>query len=178
MRARAAALDKDLPLHDAHRRSDRAVTAMQTAYLHGTFPTVSTMQAMAQQATGAACPTTLSSSYDYVSAAQQVGNAPRSYAGYMSFEDIKGLVSGGTPVHVAVKYGDLGNRRCSKSWSGGHALLVVGYSQPAGVWRVHDPLCSDAGDGAYRTLPSVDFRAAIRDMAGGDANGGTVVVVQ
>lgn len=153
-----------------------AATNMLTSFLHGVTPTTEFMQEMAKQAKGSVCPGTLSDVDDYLSAARTVGNAPGSYRAFLSYDDIKMLISSGVPVHLGVTYSELKGYRCRESWDGGHVLVVVGYSQPKGTWTVLDPLC-ESGSG-YRTIPSAIFRAAVTAAHFGNDTGAWTLVVR
>ncbi len=144
-----------------------ASTLMQTSYLHGTSPTTYTMQSMAQYATGSRCPRRFSSLSEYVKVAKasHLGNAARSFWKYLSsYEELKNYLRQRTPVQVALKYGNLGSYRCYTNFSGGHSVVVVGFSNSRAEWLIHDPYCR--GNGAYRRIPHSYFVSAVRGLTG------------
>lgn len=134
---------------------------MATAYQYRVSPSTAYF-AKAQKllGTNACCgPGTTACKEEKVARASTVGNCPNSRATLLTFDQLKQILSTYTPVTVSLNYGAIASsRRCQASYTGNHTVLVVGYDASRSVWFVHDPLCKS---GAYRELPSAEFRNAV-----------------
>lgn len=138
-----------------------ASTVMITSFYNKVEPSTSVMQNMAMYTKGKHCPTNLSTNVDFEKAARSIGQVWTTTKTTLTWDELKQKINEGSPVLVNLIYGNLGNYRCSTSWSGGHSIVVVGYSEPRGEWLIHDPLCSTPTNGTYRAIPSKRFRDAV-----------------
>jgi len=98
-----------------------------------------------------------------VAKAKTVGNCPNSFSAPITYTKLKEWLAQNVPVVVALRYSFISSK-CS-SWQGMHSFLVVGYDEKQSTWLVHDPLCASASSGAYRSIPSTQFRAAVDSYA-------------
>lgn len=136
---------------------------MLAAYNGHTVPTADSLRRMAVSEKGEECPHSLSNMTNYMEAAQDVGGAPAAQVRYMTFDDLKNAVYAGSPAAVNLDYGALGGYRLAK-WSGGHTVVVTGFSESRGEWFIHDPLGDVNGSGANRIIPSSVFREAVASL--------------
>lgn len=128
-----------------------------------TWATTSTMQNLARQATGSTCPKTLSDASKAQYALNSLSQTNRAQVNFGNFDGLKSQIINGRPASVSVKYSELGNYRYDRNYSGGHQLVVIGFSETNQTWTYLDPL---AKSGGKTTVPSATFRNAVSNMTG------------
>jgi hypothetical protein len=136
-----------------------AAANMATSFQWGQAPTAAYLRAMYEHLGLASCCRPGTTIYDQRRVAISVGNCPSSTAGKITYSSLKSKLASGKPVVVALRYGALSNR-CS-TYASWHSVLVVGYDEPRSSWFIHDPLCSTASRGAYKSVPSDEFRSGV-----------------
>lgn len=81
----------------------------------------------------------------------------------ITYDEIKAYISNDIPLQVTIpNYSDLDTYRAKagSTYTQGHAVVVVGYSELKQEWYIHDPLEKSQG---YKAIPSSIFRKAISD---------------
>ena len=136
-----------------------AAVNMATAYAYRVQPTAEYLKKSYEYLGIGKCCGSGTDSNAQLKVAKAIGNCPKSIAAPIKYTKVKEWLAQGTPVVVAIKYSYI-TSKCSP-WQGYHSLLVVGYDEKASSWLVHDPLCSSASSGSYRSIPSTQFRAAV-----------------
>ncbi|MBD3203197.1 hypothetical protein GF327_02805 [Candidatus Woesearchaeota archaeon] len=131
---------------------------MVSSFFGKTNADITTVQDLAEEDYGSRCPSSAPNLDNYVAAAKIIKGLDAVWD-WNTYQQVKGYINSGIPIQVALNYGELNNYRCLKDYSGGHSVVVVGYSEPDNNWIIHDPYCRDGG--AYRSIPNTEFVNAV-----------------
>ncbi|MCX7112801.1 MAG: C39 family peptidase [Proteobacteria bacterium] len=147
---------------------------MLTSHLFGVIPQTVYMTNLAMAAKKSYCPQTFSGFDDVDRAIDNneglgIPAADFKYT-FQSWDTMKCVLSNNKPVSIGIKYGELGDSRCSSTFAGGHSIVVVGYSESNQTWLIHDPLCRSNGE--YKEIASTTLRQSVYKFIVGDASSG------
>jgi hypothetical protein len=156
-----------------------AAINMATAFVHGVTPKAEYL-VMAYEFLGMnSCCTTPkrgTNIFDQLKVAKEIGRAGSSYAGTFKLDYIKNMIQARCPVVTLIDYKILtGAHKCQFDYFDYHSIVIRGYDEKKGIWRIVDPLCNSSS--GFKEIPSKDFRNAVSSARAAIPEGFALVVI-